>query len=72
MVKVDKIRGRIAELNTTQEAIADEIGMDRTTFYRRMSSQGLKFTIGEIKRLVIALDLSHDEAIDIFLSEMSQ
>lgn len=68
MVKVDKIRGKIAEINTTQEAIADELGIDRTTFYRRMASGGLKFTIGEIQDLVKVLELSNEEAIDIFLN----
>ena len=34
-VDVNKLNGKIAERNTTKEAVADAIGVNRSTFYRR-------------------------------------
>lgn len=70
MVNTDKLKGVIVERGKTQEGVARDIGMDRSTFYRRMKD-GQSFTIGEIERLVHALKLTNQEAIDIFLSQKS-
>lgn len=64
---VSKLKGKIVEVNTTQEAIADLIGIDRTTFYRKMKSDGKSFTIGEVHKLVQVIPLTPQEAIEIFL-----
>jgi len=67
-VDVKKLQNRIVEKGTTQEAIAESIGIDRSTFYRRLK-RGDTFTIGEIHRLVEVLGLSKEEAINIFLAK---
>ncbi|HEQ6375643.1 TPA: XRE family transcriptional regulator [Streptococcus pyogenes] len=66
MVNVSKLKGKIAERNTTQESLADEIGIDKSTFYRKMKRDG-SFTIREANLIVSALALSKDEAMSIFL-----
>ena len=35
MVNVSKLKGKIIERNTTQEALAKDIGIDKSTFYRK-------------------------------------
>ena len=67
-VKVRKIKAKIVELNTTTEAVARDVGIDRATFYRKLQREGKSFTIGEIHRLVKALRLTQQEAVDIFLT----
>lgn len=68
MVKTAKLRGTIVEKSTTQEAIADLIGIDRSTFYRKMKNDG-NFTLKEAKDIKEALNLTNEEAIDIFFAE---
>lgn len=65
---MDKLRGKIVEARTTQEAIADAIGIDRSTFYRKMKSGGESFTIGELHKIVDSIPLTTQDAIEIFLS----
>jgi len=71
MFDTAKLKGKIAENNLTQEELAKEIGMDRSTLNRRLKT-GESFTIGEANRLVVALKLTRDEAVKIFLPTMSQ
>ena len=70
-MNTQKLKGKIVESNTTQEAVADTIGIDRSTFYRKMKSGGASFTIGEMHAIVSALRLSDSEAIEIFLRPLS-
>ncbi len=62
MVKTAKLRGTIVEKSTTQEAIADLIGIDRSTFYRKMKNDG-NFNLKEAKDIKVALNLTNEEAI---------
>ena len=68
MVKIAKLKGVIVEKSTTQEAVADMIGIDRSTFYRKMKNDG-NFTLKEAKDIKEALQLTNQEAIDIFFAE---
>ena len=69
VVNIARLKGKIVEHGNTQEAVASAIGMDRSTFYRKLKDGGEKFTIGGI---VNAVPLSRDEAIDIFFTQQSQ
>lgn len=62
------LRGRIVEANTTQEAIADTIGMNRSTFYRKMKKQGNTFTVEEMNKIVKSIPLNKEDAISIFFN----
>jgi len=66
-VDIDKLNGKIVERATTKEAIADEIGIDMSTFNRRLKSG--KLLIGDIHKMCKVLDLSSSEAIEIFLAQ---
>lgn len=68
MVNVSKLKGKIVERNTTQEELANKIGVTKSTFYRKMKQNG-NFSIKEVNSIVSALDLSKDEAMAIFFSE---
>lgn len=63
---VQKLKGKIVEAGTTQEAVADYIGMDRSTFYRKMKRSGNTFTVEEMNKIVKCISLNVDDAVSIF------
>lgn len=67
MFNPSKLKGAIVENGTTQETVAEAIGMNRSTFYRKMKSG--KFTIGEAKRIANEVPLSDELAIEIFFGK---
>lgn len=69
ITNMDKLRGKIAERGLTNEALADALNVDKSTFYRKIKLNGLSFSIREVHQIVDALSLSVDEAKDIFLSQ---
>ncbi|NCB52511.1 MAG: XRE family transcriptional regulator [Clostridia bacterium] len=69
---IQKLKEKIVEKNTTQEAVADAINIDRSTFYRKMKANGSRFSIGEVHRIIDALPLTKEEAVNIFLASQSQ
>ncbi|EOW2617735.1 XRE family transcriptional regulator [Enterococcus faecalis] len=70
MINVAKLKGLIVERGTTQQAVADSIGIDRSTFYRKMKKGG-DFSIEEAKGIKEQVPLSDAEAIEIFLAKKS-
>lgn len=68
MVNKQKLRAVIVEKNTTQELLANELNIDRSTFSRKMSVNG-KFTVEEANEIVKSLGLNKDEALAIFFAD---
>lgn len=67
MINIAKLKGAIVENGTTQEEVAKAIGMDRSTFYRKMKNES--FTIGEAKKIADNVPLSDELAIEIFFGK---
>ncbi|WP_066025427.1 phage repressor protein [Enterococcus mundtii] len=65
MINTNKLKGLIVERGTTQQAVADSIGVDRSTFYRKMKKGGA-FSIEEAQKMKVEIPLTDQEAIDIF------
>lgn len=65
-IDIDKLNGKIVERGTTKEAIAIEIGVDRSTFYRRLKQN--KLLVGDVHKMCEVLRLTPAEALDIFLA----
>jgi len=70
-VNTNLFRAKIKERGTTQENLAKALNMNKSTFSRKMKSEALAFSIGEMHRIAEILSLSKGEAEDIFLSENS-
>ncbi|WP_342387200.1 helix-turn-helix domain-containing protein [Salinicoccus bachuensis] len=68
MVDTLKLKELLTKKNMTQEKVAAAIGMDRSTFYRKMKGGGESFTIGDIQKMVEVIPLTKGEAKDIFLT----
>lgn len=70
VVNVVKLKAKIVERGTTLEAVADSAGMNRSTLYRKLKDNGNKLTIGEIHKIVQAVPLSREEAVEIFFDHI--
>ncbi len=66
-MNISKLNGVIAEKNTTKEALADAIGADRSTLFRRIKAG--KLTITDIHKICDFLGLTRGEAMEIFLAQ---
>ena len=64
---MDVLRGKMAEKRVGKEELAEKIGVDASTFYRKMKDDGVNFTIGPMHKIVDVLGLTREEATSIFL-----
>lgn len=64
---MDILRGKMAEKKISVEDMAKAMGINASTFYRKMKADGSAFTVGQIHQVVNVLGLSHEEATSIFL-----
>lgn len=69
-MNIAKLKGKMVENGLTQDELARRIDMDRSTLNRRLKT-GESFTIGEANRITMVLNLSKEDAMDIFLPELS-
>lgn len=66
MIDKNKLLGKIREKALTQKDVAERIGIDESTFYRKLKKNGQTFTIEEAYKISEVLDLTNQESIDIF------
>ena len=64
---MDILRGKMVERRVSQEEMARKLGIDASTFYRKMKSDGINFTVGQMHKIVEVLKLTSEEATSIFL-----
>ena len=69
---MDVLRGKMTERRVSIEEMARLIGVDASTFYRKMKSDGANFTVGQMHKIVEVLQLTTEEASTIFLWTNSQ
>lgn len=50
------------------EKVAKELGIDPSTFYRKMNRDGEEFTIKQMRQLIAITGMTEKEALDIFLN----
>lgn len=68
-VDLELLKREIAQSGKTKETFAKEIGIDYSTFTRKMKREALTFTIGQMHKTVEALGLTNDRAAEIFLAQ---
>lgn len=66
-MNVNKLKGKIVENGMNIEMLAETIGIDRSSLYRKLNNAE-KITIGEAAKIKTALLLSDEEAFEIFLA----
>lgn len=65
-MNIQRLRAKIVERGMNVEQLAEIIGMTGPTLYRKLRAP-LKITIGEAIQMKDVLELTDDEALDIFL-----
>lgn len=68
MVKINKIKGKIVENESSIEDLATFMGVDKSTLYRKFSNSGETLSIKEANAIMAFLNLSKEEAADIFFA----
>lgn len=67
-MNINKLRGKIVESGLNIGAIAKELGIDRSTLYRKINSEGDALTVSEANKICEILNLSADDAMSIFFT----
>jgi predicted DNA-binding transcriptional regulator AlpA len=65
---VQALKAKILSCGYNIVEFSDKVGIDRSTFYRRLDKDGNNFTIEEALRIKEVLSLTDSEAYSIFLS----
>ena len=66
-MNINKLKGKIVEEGMNVETLAERIGVDRSSMYRKLNNFE-KITIGEANKIKAVLNLSDEDAADIFLA----
>lgn len=69
MVNTKKLKARMVEHDLSASEISKLIGMDRSTFYRKMQNNGENFTILEANAIANVLNLTKDDVNEIFFAQ---
>lgn len=65
-MNVNKLRGKIVEKGLSIKELAERIGVDRTTMYRKMKEES--FTVREAVLISKELSLTSEEVMAIFFN----
>ena len=66
-IDVERIKARMSELGLTVKDVVSDLGIDESTYYRKMANNGKTFSVEQAQKLRILLDLTKQEASEIFL-----
>ena len=69
MINVNKLKGKIVENGMTVSSLAEKIGIDKATLYRKLNNNAEALMLKEASAIVDILHLSIDEATAIFFSQ---
>lgn len=66
LANVRRLKGKIVEYGINVDILAKEIGINKSTLYRKINSGGENITVSEVKKISKILKLSKDEICEIF------
>ena len=70
MTNKSKMKKAIKKEGISVRELAKLIGIDTSTFYRKMNGKGIGFTIAEAKKIAERLHLGYDDVNEIFFAEI--
>ena len=65
-IDVNRLKGKTVELGLTGAAVAEKLGIDQSTYYRKLGAGGGSFTIAQAQMFSKILELSPNECSTIF------
>ena len=66
-MNVKKLKAKLIECGISIRQIAAELGMSKSTFYRKMKTAS--FTVEQVIQIADYLNLTHDEIMEIFFKK---
>ena len=69
MVNIRKLRAAMVERDFTVSSLSDAMKIDKSTLYRRFANNGQDITMSEANAIKDILNLSVQEAHDIFFAD---
>lgn len=69
MVNINKLKAKMVEREMNVESVAEKIGIDKATLYRRLKNPS-EITIREADALAEVLEMTFEEATTIFFSQL--
>jgi transcriptional regulator with XRE-family HTH domain len=69
MLNINKLKGKIVEQGMSVADVAEKIGMDRSSLYRKLNSHDSSLLVKEANAIVSVLSISPEEATAIFFSQ---
>ena len=67
-VNIPKLKGKLTEMSMSVEELAEKMGINKATLYRKMANGGLGFSVKDANLIVEILQLTLDEAMAIFFA----
>lgn len=68
MVNINKLKARVVENGMSLSELAKEMGIDKSTLYRKLRDDGAGLLVGEATQIISILNLSTEDAAGIFFS----
>ena len=69
-MNIQMLTEKMASMGLSKAQLAEKIGMDRATLYRKLSQDGAGFTVSEVRSIGIALALSYSDIQEIFFENV--
>jgi DNA-binding phage protein len=70
VVNVNMLKGKIIQSGRNITMLANEIGIDRATLYRRLQNGGKTMLVKDAKNIASALGLTAEEVNSIFFNNI--
>lgn len=67
-MKTEQVRQRMKDMKISGAQMAEALGMDTSTYYRKMQKNGEKFSAVDLTTFKRVLDLDEKTALDFLLS----
>ena len=70
MVNIRKLKAKLVEKDISIIELANIIGIDKSTVYRKFNKSGENFTVKDVEKISKALSLTYEDINDIFFTNV--
>lgn len=70
MVNIRKLKAKLVENDISIIELANIIGVDKSTVYRKLNKSGENFTVKDVEKISKALSLTYEDINDIFFTNV--
>lgn len=69
-INVNRLKGKIVENGLSIATLAEKMGIDRATLYRRLENSGAGLLVKDANLIVELLQLTSEDAVSIFFPQL--